>query len=160
MFEYGSQINQTPAVLLRLNYAVELRYGVVVDIARKVFEQQPVNVSMGVVNVIWQGDANSMCLRSFEHAQSPPLILNITGPETVSVRQIANEFGRRFRVDPLIEGSEASTALLNNATRATQLFGYPSVTLGEMMDWITAWIATGGLNHGKPTHFETRDGRF
>ena len=160
MFEYGSRQHGTRGVLLRLNYACEMRYGVLLDIGRKVFEGRAVDLGMGMVNVIWQGDANSMCLRSFQHATSPPLILNITGPESVSVRYIANEFGRRFGRDPVLQGSESDTALLNNAARSFDLFGYPAVTLGQMMDWIAAWIEAGGAIHGKPTHFETRDGRF
>lgn len=160
LFEYVAHTYGTPVVLLRLNYANELRYGVLLDIGRKVFERRPVDVSMGMVNVIWQGDANSMCLRSFEHAQSPPLILNLTGPETLSVRYLANEFGRRFGVDPVIEGVESPTALLSNAARAIEMFGYPAVTFGQMFEWVAAWIEAGGVTHGKPTHFETRDGKF
>lgn len=160
MFEYVSRTHGTPVALLRLNYANELRYGVLLDIGRKVFERRPVDLRMGAVNVIWQGDANSMCLRSFGHAQSPPLVLNIAGPECISVRYLANEFGRRFGIDPLLDGVEGDTALLSNASHALRLFGYPSVTLGQMLDWVAAWIGMGGPTHEKPTHFETRDGRF
>lgn len=160
MFEYGSQKYRTPVALLRLNYANELRYGVLSDVARKVHEGRPVDVSMGAVNVIWQGDANSICLRSFDHAASPPLVLNITGPETVSVRYLANEFGRRFGRDPILQGAESDTALLNNAARATELFGYPEVGLGQMIEWVADWVRGGGPSLSKPTHFETRDGRF
>jgi nucleoside-diphosphate-sugar epimerase len=160
MFEYASRVYGTKSVLLRLNYANELRYGVLLDIGRKVFERRPVDVRMGAVNVIWQGDANSACLRSFKYVQSPPLVLNLTGPETVAVRYIANEFGRRFNVDPVLDGTEAETALLSNSSRAMRLFGYPGVTLGQMIEWISSWIETGGVTHGKPTHFETRNGQF
>lgn len=160
MFEYGSRRHGTRSVLLRLNYACELRYGVLLDVGTKVFERRPVNLGMGLVNVIWQGDANSACLRSFEHCSSPPLVLNLTGPETLSVRAIAAEFGRRFGVDPLFEGAESPTALISNASKASDLFGYPSVTAGQMIDWIAAWIAAGGATLNKPTHFEARDGRF
>ncbi len=160
MFEYVSRAYGTQAVLLRLNYANELRYGVLLDIGRCVFERRPVDVGMGAVNVIWQGDANSMCLRSLAHAQSPPLILNITGPETVSVRYVANEFGRRFGVDPIVAGIESETALLSNASRAFSLFGYPSVSLSQLIDWVASWIGLGGATHNKPTHFETRTGKF
>jgi nucleoside-diphosphate-sugar epimerase len=160
MFEYGSRRHGTPCVLLRLNYATELRYGVLVDIARKVWERRPVDVHMGMANVIWQGDANSWCLQSFAHCQSPPLVLNITGPEILSVRWVAKEFGTRFSIEPIIEGEEAPSALLNNAARAMQLFGYPTVTPVQMIDWIAEWIQSGGSSLGKPTHFETRDGRF
>jgi nucleoside-diphosphate-sugar epimerase len=160
MFEYTSRTCGTPVVLLRLNYANELRYGVLLDIGRKVFERRPVDLRMGAVNVIWQGDANSMCLRSFAHTQSPPLVLNITGPECLSVRYIANEFGRRFGIDPMLDGAEEETALLSNAQRAHRLFGYPSVTPGEMIEWVAAWIGMGGKTFGKPTHFEARNGKF
>jgi nucleoside-diphosphate-sugar epimerase len=160
MFEYGSRRHGTPYVILRLNYATELRYGVLVDIARKVWERRPVDVRMGMANVIWQGDANSWCLQSFAHCQSPPLVLNITGPEILSVRWVAHEFGTRFSIEPIIEGEEAPSALLNNAARAMQFFGYPTVTPVQMIDWIAEWIQAGGTSLGKPTHFETRDGRF
>lgn len=160
MFEYGSMKNGTPAVLLRLNYAIDLRYGVLVDIASKVLEGRPVNLTMGFVNVVWQGDANSMCLRSFAHCQSPPLVLNITGPETVAVRTIALEFGKRLGREPVFEGAEADTALLNNSRRSIELFGKPEVSLDQMIEWVSDWIREGGSTLGKPTHFEARDGRF
>ncbi len=160
MFEYGSRAWGTPVALLRLNYAIDLRYGVLTDIGLAVFERRPVDVRMGLVNVIWQGDANSMCLRSFAHCQSPPLVLNITGPETLSVRSIAEEFGARFGVEPLFAGDESGDALLSNAANAHQLFGYPSVTARQMIDWAAEWIAHGGALLNKPTHFEARDGRF
>ena len=160
MFEYGSAKWGTPVVILRRNYAVELRYGVLVDIATAVFERRPIDLSMAAVNVIWQGDANAMCLRSFAHCQSPPLILNITGPETLSVRSIAEEFGRRFGVEPVFTSEEMPTALLSNATKAQQLLGSPKATPCEMMDWIADWIKRGGVMLNKPTHFQTRDGKF
>ncbi len=160
MFQYFSSLHGTPVVLLRLNYAVELRYGVLVDIGRRVWEGEPVDVTMGYANVIWQGDANSVCLRSFPLCQSPPGVLNLTGPETVSVRDIAGEFGRRFGVKPVIAGEEAPTALLNNASRCHALFGKPDVSVEQMIDWIAGWIRAGGASLDKPTHFEIRDGRF
>jgi nucleoside-diphosphate-sugar epimerase len=160
MFEYTSSRYGTPAAILRLNYAIDLRYGVLHDIARRVFERRPVDVRMGLVNVIWQGDANSVCLRSLELCRTPPLILNLTGPETVSVRWLASEFGRRFGVEPEFEGAESPTALISNAARAHRLFGYPVVSLEQMIDWTAAWLASGGVCWEKPTHFESRDGRF
>jgi nucleoside-diphosphate-sugar epimerase len=160
MFEYGSAKWGTPVVILRLNYAIDLRYGVLVDIATAVLQQRPIDLSMAAVNVIWQGDANAACLRSFAHCQSPPLILNITGPEMLSVRSIAQEFGRRFGVEPLFGSEETPTALLSNATKAHQLLGSPAVTPCEMMDWIANWIKRGGAMLNKPTHFQTRDGKF
>src|SRR5207302_4620437 len=152
MFEYGSAKWGAPVVLLRLNYAIDLRYGVLVDIATAVFHRRPIDLSMAAVNVIWQGDANAACLRSFAHCQSPPLILNITGPETLSVRSIAEEFGRRFAVEPLFTSEEMPTALLSNATKAHQLLGSPTITPREMMDWIANWIKRGGVMLNRPTH--------
>lgn len=160
MFTFFSHKYGTPVTLLRLNYACELRYGVLYDIGTKVFERQPVDLRMGMVNVVWQGDANSWTLRSLAVAQSPPLVLNITGPETLSVRWIAEQFGKRFGVHPEFSGSETDSALLNNASEAFRLFGYPTVTPLQMIDWIATWIGMGGVALGKPTHFETRDGRF
>ncbi len=160
MFEYFSGLFGTPVVLLRLNYAAELRYGVLLDIGNKVFAREPVDVTSGMVNVIWQGDANSVCLRSFGICQSPPAVLNLTGPEMLSVRQIATRFGEIFGVDPAFTGTESSTALLNNAARCQRLFGYPSVSVDELIAWTARWIGSGGATHDKPTHFETRDGKF
>src|SRR5262249_42085915 len=125
MFEYGSSRWGTPGVLLRLNYAVELRYGVLVDIAQAVFNRRTVDLRMGHVNVIWQRDANSVCLRALAYCESPPLILNVTGQETLSVRDIADEFGRRFGVVPVFEGVESERALLNNSAKAHAIFGFP-----------------------------------
>jgi nucleoside-diphosphate-sugar epimerase len=160
IFEYWSIQNGTPTVLLRLNYAVDLRYGVLLDIAQKVFEQRPVDLTMPAVNVIWQGDANSVCLRAFEVAQTPACILNVTGPETISVRQLALQFGERFGREPRFEGSESPTALLSNASRCHSLFGPPSVSLDQMIEWVAAWVLSAGRTFGKPTHFEQRAGIF
>jgi len=161
MFEYGSAQWGTPVTILRLNYAVELRYGVLVDIGRTVFERRPVDLRMPAVNVIWQRDANAWCLRSFAHCQSPPLILNITGPEMLSVRDIALEFGRHFGVEPtFVSTVEGSSALLSDTAKARGLFGNPTVGPGAMIEWIANWIRAGGALLNKPTHFQTRDGRF
>lgn len=161
MFESGSHRWGTRAAILRLNYAVELRYGVLVDIARAVFERRPISLAMPYVNVIWQRDANSWCLRSFAHCQSPPFVLNITGPETLSVRELATEFGRQFGIEPIFGAEpEGSTSLLNNAAKAATLFGAPTASLSEMIEWIADWIRQGGVMLNKPTHFQTRDGKF
>jgi nucleoside-diphosphate-sugar epimerase len=160
MFDHFSKCHGTPMVLLRLNYAVDLRYGVLLDIGRKVFERRPVNLTMGHANVIWQGDANSVCLRSFALCQSPPAILNLTGPETLSVRWAARRFGEHFGIEPILEGSESETALLNNAARCHKLFGYPAVSVEQVIEWTAAWIGMGASTWNKPTHFETRDGKF
>jgi nucleoside-diphosphate-sugar epimerase len=160
MFEFFSERAGTRVCLLRLNYAIDLRYGVLLDIGSKVFQGRPVNVSMGWVNVIWQGDANSVCLRSFALCQSPPAVLNLTGPELLSVRAAALRFGELFGRQPVIEGREAGTALLSNAARCHSLFGRPSVTADELIRWTADWIRAGGVTWDKPTHFETRDGKF
>jgi nucleoside-diphosphate-sugar epimerase len=160
MLEYFSSRNGTPMTILRLNYAIDLRYGVLLDVGLKVFERRVVDLTTGHANVIWQGDANSVCLQSFPLCQSPPAILNLTGPETISIRWLARRFGERFGVEPAFEGTESETALLNNAARCHRLFGYPSVTVEQMIEWVSDWIGLGGATHNKPTHFETRDGKF
>ena len=160
MFQHFSAKYGTLGVLLRLNYAIDLRYGVLLDTGRKVFEGRPVNLAMGSVNVIWQGDANSVVLRSFALASAPPRILNLTGPELLSVRWIALEFGRHFGIQPVFEGVESPTALLNNAAECQKLFGYPAVSVSQLIEWTAGWIRAGGSTLNKPTHFEARDGKF
>ncbi len=161
MFEYGSARWGTRSTILRLNYAVELRYGVLLDIGRAVFERRPVSLSMPFVNVIWQRDANAWCLRSFAHSQSPPFILNITGSETLSVRDIAMEFGKHFGIEPtFVSDEEGSTALLSDASQAATLFGRPTVSPTELVEFTAQWIRQGGVLLNKPTHFQTRDGKF
>lgn len=150
----------TPMTILRLNYAIELRYGILLDIAEKVYTGKPISLEMGNVNVIWQRDANAIALRSFAHCQSPPLILNVTGPETVSIRYLAMCFGKIFNKPIHFEDVEAETALLSNASLCHQLFGYPCVSLGQMIEWVAEWVRIGGATLQKPTHFEVRDGRF
>jgi nucleoside-diphosphate-sugar epimerase len=158
--QYYSERYQIPVTLLRLNYAVELRYGVLLDIGRKVFARQAMDVTMGHVNVIWQGDANSVALRAFALAQSPPTVLNVTGPETNSVRSLARSFADCFGIDPVYEGREADSALLSNSAHCHALLGFPAVTVEQMIEWTADWIAGGGATLNKPTHFEVRDGRF
>lgn len=160
LFEYFSREQGTLVTTVRLNYAIDLRYGVLFDIAQKVFQGQPVDVTMGHANVIWQGDANSCVLQAFSLCATPPQIINLTGPETVSVRWAALRFADYFGKPATIVGSEAPTALLSNAARCFSLFGYPSVPLETMIRWIAHWIEVGGTSLGKPTHFETRDGKF
>ncbi len=119
-----------------------------------------VEFRMGFVNVIWQGDANSGCLRSFAHCQSPPLVLNVTGPETLSVRQVAEEFGRHFSIEPIFEFEESPTARLSNAAKSHALLGCPDVKPSQVVEWIADWIRGDGAMLNKPTHFATRDGKF
>jgi len=160
MFEYGSKKYNTQVAIIRLNYAVETRYGVLVDIAAKVKNGWPVDLTMGYFNVIWQGDANNMVLRTIEHSASPPLTLNITGPETLSVRDVALEFGKLFGKEVRFTGKEASTALLSDAQRAFGLFGRPTVPVGKVLEWTARWMEEEKKLLGKPTHFEVRDGKY
>ncbi len=160
MYEYFSLKNKLPTSLLRLNYACELRYGVLVDLAHKIWNDQPIDVSMGAFNVIWQADANAMALASLEHASSPPYVLNIAGPETLSVRRCCEALAERMEKNLQIVGEESPTALLNNGQKGHQQFGYPSVNALQMIDWIAEWVKLGGEYHGKPTKFEVRDGKF
>ncbi len=160
IFEHFSQQLSTRIVLLRLFYAVELRYGVLVDLAQKVYAGEPVDLAMGYFNWIWQGDANEMILRSLALAEAPPAPYNLTGKQTQSVRAIALQFGEMFGRQPQFINSEATTALLGNASRIYEHLGEPPTSLETVMRWIAHWIQQGGRLLGKPTHFEVRDGRY
>jgi hypothetical protein len=160
MFEYGSVRNKTEVALIRLNYSVEMRYGVLVDIALKVKNNEPVDLTMGHFNVIWQGDLNDFVLRCLELAKCPAMVLNITGEEILSVRQTALEFGKLFGVNPAFENTEAPTALLNNAENSFKLFGHPKTPVNQVIKWIAGWINDERELLGKPTHFEVRDGKY
>ena len=160
VFEHFAETYGTHCLLFRLNYAVDLRYGVLVDIARQVYAGKPVDVSVPAFNVIWQGDANSYALRALELCSAPPRVLNVTGPELISVRQTAQFFGRRFGQPVSFTGIETDTALLSNAALCHRLLGYPVVTLGELMELVAHWIESGGVVLNKPTKFEVADGRF
>lgn len=160
IFEYFCRSWGTPMALLRLNYACELRYGVLVDLAHRVWANEAVDLSMGYFNVLWQGDANAMALRALAHCATPPRIINLAGPERLSVRTVCEEFGRRMNRVPRFYGREAETALLNDARRGYQLVGRPSVDAEQLIAWVAEWVSHGGANLGKPTHFESRDGQF
>lgn len=160
LYTHFSQTLGTRVAIARLNYACELRYGVLVDIARKVWTGEAIDVTMGSVNVIWQADANAAALAMLEHTASPPLVLNVAGPETLAVRQAALEFGQLLERTPNIVGSESPEALISNAGRCHRLFGYPRVSVGRLMRWIAAWVRNGGTLWNKPTKFQVRDGRF
>ena len=160
MFEYFSAKHGTPGRIVRLNYAIDMRYGVLVDIAAKIHRGEPVDVTMGHVNVIWQGDANAQVLRAFAHCTLPTSAINCTGPETVRVRWVAHELAARMRLPVRITGEEAATALLSDTAAAQALFGPPSVPLAKMLDWVADWVGQGGASFGKPTKFEVRDGTF
>ncbi len=160
MLEHFSRAHGTPGRLFRLNYSVDLRYGVLHDIARKVKDGKPVDVSMGHVNVIWQGDACAQALRSLKHCTVPTSPINVSGPETLSVRALAQSFAARLGRTAIITGEEAPTAWLTNTARAARLFGYPLVPLAVMIDWVADWVANERPSLDKPTRFEVRDGRY
>ena len=160
MYEYFSRHLQTPIALLRLNYATELRYGVLVDLALHIAAGRSVDVTMGHVNVIWLGDANAMTLCAFEHASSPARIINLAGPEILSTRAISTQLADRMDTSPRFVGSESPDALLNNGRLGYKLLGHPTVSTQQLIDWTAQWIARGGPTLGKPTQFQTRTGEF
>ncbi len=160
IFEFSSRRHGTRVCTVRLNYATELRYGVLVDLAQKVNRQEPVPLGMGYFNVIWQRDACDMILRSFSQVANPPCYLNVTGPGVISCRKTCEQFGKLLDKPVRFEGSESSTALLSNAGRAIELFGPPATSLDEMLTMTADWIRRGGETWNKPTHFEQRDGKF
>lgn len=159
MFRHASRRYGTPGRLVRLSYAIDMRYGVLYDVAQSVFAGKAVALGMGYANVIWQGDANEQALRLLAHCTSPVTPLNVSGPK-VGVRWLAQEFGKRFSKNPAFSGQEAKTAWLVDTTAATQLLGPPRVPLESMIDWVADWVSRGQPSLGKPTHFETRDGKY
>ncbi|MBD2868720.1 NAD-dependent epimerase/dehydratase family protein [Paenibacillus arenilitoris] len=160
VFEYFSRKNGTPMAIYRLNYAIDLRYGVLLELARSVRDGRPVDLAMGHANVIWQGDANEMALRCLTQCSSPPRTINVTGPETMSIRWAAGELAKRLGREALFAGEEQETALLSNASKSHQLFGYPRVSLLQMIDWVADWVKADGPTWNKPTHFQERKGKF
>lgn len=160
MFQYFSGRFDIPTVLVRLNYAAEPRYGVLADIARKVWNEEPVDVGMSCFNTIWQRDANAMTLQLLSEARVPSEIFNVTGPVHLTTRDVAAEFGRRLGRELDFTGEESETALLSDSGKLVAALGEPEVEPERMIDWIAGWIASGGGDLGKPTHFEVRDGRY
>jgi nucleoside-diphosphate-sugar epimerase len=160
LFEYFSRAHGLSAAILRLNYATEMRYGVLIDLARRVFQREPVDVTMGYFNVIWQADASAMALAALAHTSSPPLILNLAGQEELSVRTTCIELGRLMGAEVSFTGAEAQDALLSNGARAQALLGAPRVEAARLLAWTADWTLRGGESLGKPTHFESRTGRF
>jgi len=160
IFEYFAHARGMAQSIIRLNYACDLRYGVLVDIARKVMDGTPVPLSMGYLNTIWQGDANAMILSSLAHTADPPLVLNVTGSQVIRVRDAATYFGKKFDREPVFEGEEAEDALLSNSARAVERFGPPQVDEETLLGWIADWLLAGRPLLNKPTHFEARNGQF
>lgn len=160
MFEYFSGTCRIATAILRLNYAVEMRYGVLVDLAARIARGEPVDLSMGYVNVIWQADANAMALAALAHTATPPLVVNVAGREELSVRAVADELARKLGTVASITGSEGPDALLSNGTRGHALLGEPRVDAARLIAWTADWLRRGGESLGKPTHFESRAGRF
>ncbi|WP_110170444.1 NAD-dependent epimerase/dehydratase family protein [Luteitalea pratensis] len=160
MFEHFSRSHGTPVSILRLNYATEMRYGLLVDLARKIAAGSSIELAMGHANVIWQGDANAMSLVALSHASSPPYVVNIAGRDELSVREVCLALGARLGHEVRFTGAEAGDALLSNGSKGWTDLGAPQVELAQLIDWTADWISRGGASLGKPTHFESRDGRF
>jgi nucleoside-diphosphate-sugar epimerase len=160
IFTHFAQKNGTRVLFFRLCYAIDLRYGVLLDVAQNVDQGLPVNVTMGAANVIWQGDANARAIQCLSRAASPPVALNVTGLERVWIRQLAERFGELLGRPPIITGKESPTAWIWDASRSYEWFGPPTVSLDEMIEATAQWLRQGGVTIGKPTHFETTDGKF
>ncbi len=160
IFQHFSKTLNIPVTIFRLNYAAEVRYGVLVDIAQKVWAGQEVDVAMGHFNVIWQADASAMSLACLEHAACPPKIVNSSGPEILSVREVAQQFGKLMGKSAKVVGKEQPSALLNDSSMSFKMFSLPRVTAEQLITWVAQWIMQGGSSLGKPTHFEARDGKF
>lgn len=160
VFEHFSHRYDIPMLFFRLNYAVEMRYGNLLEIAKAVYKGDPIDLRNGHMNVIWQGDANEIALRSLLHCTTPPKLLNVTGPETISIRAVAHQFGRVFEQEPQFVNEEQSTSLLNNASLSHKLFGYPSVSLTQIIEWTAEWVQRDQKTIDKPTHFQVRSGKF
>ncbi len=160
IFQYVSDKHQIPLLIYRLNYAIDLQYGNLMELAKMVYEKKPIDLTNGYMNVIWQGDANEIAIRSLLQCEYPAKILNVTGPETISIRKVAEAFGKLFVVTPLFENKESQNVLLNDASLCHRLFGYPKVTLNEMIEMTYSWVINNGKTHNKPTHFQERSGNY
>ena len=160
VLEHASRTRGTPIAIVRLNYAVDLRYGVLVDLALKVAAGTAIDLRMGYVNVIWQRDAATQVIQCLARAAVPPFVVNVAGPEALSVRDVSLEFGRLLGREPVFSGIEAADALLSNTSRSQGLWGAPSLSASRLIEWVADWVMHGGITLGKPTHFEQREGTF
>ncbi|MGA7327898.1 MAG: NAD(P)-dependent oxidoreductase [Rhodomicrobium sp.] len=160
MFQYFSQQHNTPGILIRLSYSIDMQYGVLHDLGNKILRDEVIDLAMGHVNVIWQGDACSQALRALRHCNVPSFPLNVSGPETVSIRSLALAFAEKLGRTPKFTGEESPAAWLANTSRAARLFGYPAISLNQMVDWTADWLSRGMASLGKETHFEVRSGIY
>ena len=160
MFEYAAETYKTPVCLLRLFYALDLRYGIIVDVAQKILSGTPIDVTMGNLTCIWQGDANSQTLRALKLCSAPAKPLIVTGPETVSIRWMAKRLSEELGKEAILTGIESTDIIMGNSAQATRLFGYPTVPLDQVIIWVAHWLKNGGPTLGKPTKFQVRDGKF
>ena len=159
-FEYAAQTFGTKVFIYRLNFAVDLRYGVLFDVANKIMKGEPISLTTPCFNFIWQGSANEIALRGLLHATAPACVMNVTGPETVSIKKAAIELGQYLGKEPVFEGEEGNDAYLNDASLAMETFGYPSVSAKTLTRWQAEYILDGGRTLDKPTHFEERKGKY
>ena len=159
-FEYASHKYGTKIFVYRLNFAVDLRYGVLYDMAERILKGEPISVTTPVLNCIWQGSANEIALRGLLHATAPCTVMNVTGPETVSIRSAARQLGKYLGKEPIFCGTEGTDAYLNNAELAMEVFGYPAVPIHKLIRWQAEWLLDGGRGLNKPTHFEARKGSY
>ncbi len=160
MFKFGSEKYGTKLFIYRLTYAIDLRYGVIYDIANRVINEKPISLKTSLFNCIWQGDANEIALRGLLHADNPAVTMNITGPEAVSVKYVAKTIGELVGKKPIFEGEESVQSSIRNAGKAIETFGYPTVAINTLIKWTVEWIQSGGRDLGKPTHFEEREGKY
>lgn len=160
IYEHFSRSLEIPMALLRLNYAAELRYGVLVDLAGQIWRQEPIDLGMGHFNTLWQADANAIALRALEYVDTPPWVLNVAGPEILSVRRVCQALAEQLGRQATFRGVESADALLSNAQLCHQRFGYPTVSARQLVEWVAEWVRMGGESLNKPTHFEARDGKF
>ncbi len=160
IFEHASHEYGTKVLMYRLNFAVDLRYGVLFDVAKNILNEEKIRLSTPCFNFIWQGHANEIAIRGLLHATSPACVMNVTGPETVSIKKAAIELGQYLGKEPMFEGEEGTDAYLNDASKAMEIFGYPEVSAKTLIKWQAQYLLDGGRTLDKPTHFEERGGSY